>query len=314
MLLAATFLQSPNARLFPIVHAQPPANSASLRPSKYWGMFTGSSGDVEIDVGRPGIAVRVEIPREFLNGVVYGENDTHFIQSDIRNDYYYYSLVDESRHWTYGWRGNPSDGPCYKPKFTMYDANAPWCLEIWDYLNGTFRSFTPPKFIRFISLNAPAAAGIYNFTLYVANRTNSIGYPDFVNAWNKTIAIPVSLSDNPASIFGYVCDADNPSFCQTILTKGVVYATNNSTGQVARAYVNSTTGFFNVTGLSPGTYYLQGSAGIFNVTCSTGTCPVAYSLSDPPPPWGNSVETSYITVQRGSAVGVTLRLHRAPKV
>ena len=314
LLLGAAFLQLPNVTLISVVHAQPPANSASLRPSRYWGMFAGSSGDVEIDVGRPGIAVRVEIPRELLNGVVYGENDTHFIQSDIRNDYYYYSLVDESRHWTYGWRGNASDGPCYKPKFTMYDPNAPWCLEIWNYLNGTFRTFTPPKFIRFISLNAPVAAGTYNFTLYVANRTNSIGYPDFVNAWNKTIPVPVSLSDNPASIYGYICDADNPSFCQTISTKGVVYATNNSTGQVARAYVNQTNGFFNVTGLSPGTYYLQGSAGIFNVACSTGTCPVAYSLSDPPPPWGNNLETSYVTVQRGSAVGVTLRLHRAPQI
>lgn len=283
-------------------------------------MFTGTSGDVEIDINHPGIAVRVEIPREFLSGVVYGENDTHFVQSDIRNDYYYYSLVDESRHWTYGWQGKPSDGPCYKPNFTIYDPNAPWCLEIWNYLNGTFLNFTPPKFVRLVSLNAPSVAGKYNFTIYVANQTNSIGYPDFVHAWNTTIQVPVSFSDNPASITGVICDADNPSFfCQTILAKGVVYATNNSTGQIARAYVNSATGFFNITGLSPGSYYLQGSAGVWNVTCSTGMCPVAYSLSDPPwvcnsDPFEQGSCNGYLTVQRGSVVTTQVELHRAPQI
>lgn len=319
MLIAVTLVQLPGYETASIVHAQP-TNSASLRPSKYWGMFTGSSGDVEIDINHPGIAVRIEIPREFLVGVAFGENDTHFVQSDIRNDYYYYSLVDESRHWTYGWQGKPSDGPCYKPKFTIYDPNAPWCLEIWNYLNGTFLNFTPPKFIRLVSLNAPSIAGKYNFTLYVANQTNSIGYPDFVHAWNTTIQVPVSLSDNPASITGVICDADNPSFyCQTILAKGVVYAVNNSTGQIARAYVNSTTGSFNVTGLSPGTYYLQGSAGVWNVTCSTVMCPVAYSLSDPPwvcnnDPFQQGSCNGYVTVQRGSTIATQVRLHRAPQI
>ena len=322
MLLAATLLELPSTQLISIVPAQP-TNSASLRPSKYWGMFTGSSGDVEIDIDRPGIAAHVEIPREFLVGVAFGENDTHFVQSDIRNDYYYYSLVDESRHWTYGWRGNPSDGPCYKPKFTIYDPNAPWCLEIWNYLNGTFLNFTPPKFIRLTSLTAPRIAGKYNFTLYVATRTNSLGYPDFVNAWNTTIQVPVSLSDNPASITGDICDADNPSLsCVTtpIKARGVVYAINNSTGQIARAYVNSTTGDFNVTGLSPGTYYLQGSAGVWNVTCATGTCPVAYSLSDPPwicnnDPFQQGSCNGYVTVQRGEHRPYgDLKLHRTPQI
>lgn len=319
MLIAATLVQLPGSEFPPIVHAQP-ANSASIRPSKYWGMFTGSSGDVEIDIDRPGIAVRVEIPREFLIGVAFGENDTHFVQSDIRNDYYYYSLVDESRHWTYGWQGKPSDGPCYKPKFTIYDPNAPWCLEIWNYLNGTFLNFTPPKFIRLVSLNAPRIAGNYNFTLYVANQTNSIGYPDFVNAWNTTIPVPVSLSDNPANIHGVICDADSGNACQTILAKGVVYAVNNSTGQIARAYVDPRTGLFNITGLSPGTYYLQGSAGVWNVSCSTGTCPVAYSLSDPPwicnndPLQQGSCNDYVRNLQRGSTVGVRVMLHRAPQI
>ena len=319
VLIAMTLVQLPAYETAPIVRAQP-ANSASLRPSKYWGMFTGTSGDVEIDIDHPGIAVRLEIPREFLVGVAFGENDTHFVQSDIRNDYYYYNLVDEARHWTYGWQGKPSDGPCFKPKFTIYDPNAPWCLEIWNYLNGTFLNFTPPKFVRLVSLNAPSIAGKYNFTLFVANQTNSIGYPDFVHAWNTTIQVPVSLSDNPASITGTICDADNPAFyCQTILAKGVVYAVNNSTGQTARAYVNSTTGTFNVTGLSPGTYYLQGSAGVWNVSCSTGTCPVAYSLSDPPwvcnnDPFQQGSCNGYVAVQRGSQVAMQVKLHRAPQI
>jgi len=319
MLLAAILPQSSINQSMPIVHAQP-AVSDSLRPSKYWGVFTGSSGDVEIDIDHPGIAARVEIPREFLAGVVFGENDTHFVQSDIRNDYYYYSLVDEAKHWTYGWQGKPSDGPCFKPKFTIYDPNAPWCLEIWNYLNGTFLTFTPPKFIRLVSLNSPSIAGNYNFTLYVANQTNSIGYPDFVNAWNTTIQVPVSLSDNPGSISGTICDADNPSlFCQTIQARGVVYAINNSTGQIARAYVNATTGRFNVTGLSPGLYYLEGSAGVWNVSCSSGECPVAYSLSDPP--WVCNSDPSqqgscnaYVAVSRGSVVGMQVKLHRAPQI
>ncbi|HUO41329.1 MAG TPA: carboxypeptidase-like regulatory domain-containing protein [Methylomirabilota bacterium] len=316
----STFLpQSPTHQPIPIVHAQPAA-SDTLRPSKYWGVFTGSSGDVEIDIDHPGIAARLEIPREFLAGVVFGENDTHFVQSDIRNDYYYYSLVDEARHWTYGWQGKPSDGPCYKPKFTIYDPNAPWCLEIWNYLNGTFLTFTPPKFIRLVSLNSPTIAGKYNFTLYVANRTNSIGYPDFVNAWNTTIQVPVSLSDNPGSITGTICDADNPSlFCQTIQARGVVYAINNSTGEIARAYVNATTGRFNVTGLSPGRYYLRGSAGVWNVSCSAGLCPVAYSLSDPPwicnsDPFQQGSCNDYVTITRGSVVGTQVKLHRAPQI
>jgi hypothetical protein len=280
--------------LIPVAHAQPPFNSASIRPSKYWGLFVQSSGDVEIDVNRAGIAARVEIPREFLNGVVSGENDTHFVQSDIRNDYYYYSLVDEARHWTY----NQTDGPCYKPDFTIYDPNAPWCLEIWNYLNGTFHTFTAPKVIRFVSLKAPSAAGIYNFTLYVAS-TNSTGYPDFVHAWRKTLQVPVSLSDNPASITGAICDADDPSLaCTLIRTKGVVYATNRATSQVAKAYVNETTGAFNVTGLSPGDYNLQASAGIFKG--------IAYSLSDP---------LQVLGLQRGVVMSIgLLPLHRAPQV
>ena len=58
---------------------------------------------------------------------------------------------------------------------------------------------------------------------------------------------------------------------------------------------------------------------VFNVTCSTGTCPVAYSLSDPPwicnnDPFQQGTCNGYVTVQRGSAFVGQLKLHRAPQV
>ena len=286
---------------------------ASIAPSQVWGALFGTSGDVEIDLNRTGIAVRVEIPREFLAGVVYVENDTHFIESNIRNDYYYYSVVDESQHWTYDWQGycvhtapacvegepyanytQVSDGPCFKTNFSMRDPNAPWCVEIWNYLNGTFLNFTssPPKFIRFLNLNAPSVAGIYNFTVSVADHTNSIGYPDFVNAtngaWSTTLFVPVSMQNDPASISGTICDLYFSPSCPPILgTKGIAYA-QNSIGQiVARSYVNETTGQFNITGLAPGSYQILASAGFdraYNTTysqgsyCATGTYCVSVLL------------------------------------
>ena len=285
-----------------LVRAAVSTGVGSIAPSTNWGVFFGTSGDVQININRTGIAVRVEIPREFLQGVISGENDTHFIQSDIRNDYYYYSVVDESNYWTYAWRGMPSDGACFKPNFSLRDPNAPWCVEIWNYLNGTFLNFTPPKFIRFRNLSAPAVAGIYNFTLFVANTTNSIGYPDFVHAWNTTLFVPVSMSDDPASITGAICDADvaPPLGCGPILNdKGVVYATNVNTGQIARAFVDQTTGRFNLTGLAPGSYVVQASAGLHNG--------LAYSESSP--------QASPIQVSYGGHTDVgAIQLHRAPQV
>jgi len=296
--------QIPN-NVLPTVRAQAVSRSATIAPSTNWGPFFGTSGDVQIDINRTGIAVRVEIPREFLQGVVTGENDTHFIQTDITNDYYYYNVVDESNHWTYNSTNvnAPSmDGPCVKPLFSLRDPNAPWCVEIWDYLNGTFHHFASPKFVRFLGLSAPGVAGIYNFTLFVANSTNGIGYPDFVHAWNSTLFVPVSMSDDPASITGTICDADvvPPPPCQAILhDKGVVYAKNVNTQQIARAFVNQTTGQFNVTGLAPGSYVVQASAGLVDG--------VAYSLSDP--------QVTPITVRNGDhTVIAPLYLHRAPQV
>lgn len=313
LLLALTF-QLPNPELLPPVQAQPNQNIATISPSTYWGPFFGTRGDVQVDVNRTGIAVRVEIPREFLGGVVSGENDTHFIQSNIRNDYYYYNVIDEAEHWSYGWRGNSSDAPCFKPQFSIYDPNAPWCVEIWNYLNNTFLNFTPPKFVRFVHLRAPPIAGIYNFTVFVANITDSFGRPDFVHAWNTTLFVPVSMNDNPASIAGTICDADNHTgldICSAhpIMAKGVVYARNVKTNQMARAYVNATTGFFNLTGLAPGTYEVRGSAGIFNG--------VAYSLSrtdcSPPGSDGCYVQAQLLNKGETRSIG-NLRLKRAPQV
>jgi hypothetical protein len=285
--------------IMPAVDAPAPPNDAALAPSHFWGPFFGTSGDVQVDVNRKGIAVRVEIPREFLYGVITNENDTHFIVSDIRNDYYYYSVVDESTHWSYNRKGTDSDAPCFKPSFTIHDPNAPWCVEIWNFLNGTFLNFSPPKFIRFIRLNAPRIAGVYNFTLFVADHTNALGLPDFVHAWNKTFFVPVSMSDNPASIYGSICDDDNSTHtCPTIFDKGVVYARNVNTGQIARAYVNETTGKFNVTGLAPGDYEMRGSAGVFNR--------VAFSFSPP---------LTVLNLNRGNSLNIDkLHLKRAPQV
>jgi len=306
LLIISSLIPLSQPNFIPKVRAEVIDDSVgSVAPVRYWGPFSGTRGDVQININRTGIAVRVEVPREFLEGVIANENDTRFIQSDIRNDYYYYAVWDEARHWSYDWNRTESDAPCFKPNFSLHDANAPWCVEIWNNINGTFLTFTPPKFVRFVDLNAPTIAGVYNFTLYVANKTNRFGYPDFVHAWNTTLFVPVSMVDNPASISGFICDNDDPSLvCPPIIgAKGIVYATNvdqNSpwAGRVARAYVNQTTGRFNLTGLAPGSYEIRGAAGVVNG--------IAYSVSNP---------TSPQPVQRGSTVGlVQVRLLRAPQV
>lgn len=45
-------------------------------------LLFGSSGNLKVDIPKPGIAVRIEIPREFL-GSVSSENDTSFITSNV---------------------------------------------------------------------------------------------------------------------------------------------------------------------------------------------------------------------------------------
>ena len=301
--------------MLPIARAQPSSSVGTVAPSTYPLLF-GSSGNVEIDIPKPGIAVRIEIPRDFLQTGDFSlqENDTHLITSNIRNDYYYYNLVDESKHWTYDWKGtnstgepHPSDGPCFKPNFSYYDSNAPYCLEIWNYLNYpvfkqpnttvnycalknqsyVFNCFTPPKFVLLHGLSSPRLAGLYNFTLFIANRTNTLGYPDFVHAWNTTLFVPASMAYNAGFLTGNVCDAGTgqafvPGLnCNgPIRGKGIVYAmqcpasgscTVSTARIVARAYVDQTLcklgvncGRFNLTGLAPGSYLIEGSAGVDN--------------------------------------------------
>ena len=339
----------------PFVRAQASSSIGSIAPSTYPLLF-GSSGSVRIDIPKPGIAVRIEVPREFLQGVVSGENDTHFITSNIRNDYYYYNLVDESRHWTYDWRGTNSTGPCFKPNFSYYDANAPYCLEIWNYLNYpafkqpnpnvdycadknedqyVFNCFTAPKFVLFNNLASPTLAGLYNFTLFIANRTNTLGYPDFVHAYNTTLFVPVSMAYNAGFISGNICDgigmAGTALSCVgPIRGKGIVYAMKclsspcsikNAT-IVARAYVDqslcqvssSSCGRFNLTGLAPGSYLVEGSAGLdqpltYSLTPLAST-PIAYSLT----PYGYPTpQPLVVSANQGSSI-LPLALRRAPLV
>jgi hypothetical protein len=366
----------------PFVRAQPSSSIGSIVPSKYPLLF-GSSGNVEIDIPKPGIAVRIEIPREFLAGVVSGENDTHFITSNIRNDYYYYNVVDESKHWTYDWRGNSSDGPCFKPTFSYYDTNAPYCVEIWNYLSAPVNSTgssilkqpalntslssnqkpnystlvgvdycqtpnldkfvfacfsTSPnrsdpnaKFVLLHNLASPTLAGLYNFTLFIANRTNWLGYPDFVHAYNTTLFVPVSMAYNAGAIAGNICDGVGMvgtalSCAGPIRGKGIVYAKSNSTGQiVARAYVNQTLcqvsvtlcGSFKLTGLAPGVYQVEGSAGLdqpltYSLTPLAST-PIAYSLT--PLGYPNPLIGGVVIVGSNSLRTIgNLPLRRAPLV
>jgi hypothetical protein len=292
-------------------------------------IFVGGSGNVKISIIQPGIAVRIEIPRWFLP--YWRENDTSFIESNIRNDYYYTSVIDESQHWSYDWRGNVSDGPCYKPGFSLHDPNAPYCVEIWNYLNApslkepdptvnycqtslkyVFTCFSPPKFVLFRNLQAPAIAGVYNFTVSIAYRTNALGYPDFVNAWNTYQLVPVSMTYNPEAIKGQIVD----SFTETrILAKGLVIARQcfQTLGGVclqygpvvARAFVNPTDGTYTLTGLDPGPnqspllYTLQASAGSFDGVAYALSSPTALAPVQPSDGGGNN------TIQLNRAVQLT---------
>ena len=331
----------------PAAHAQASSSVGTIKPTSYPLLF-GSSGNVEIDIPKPGIAVRIEIPRDFLQigGVSVAENDTSFVTSNIRNDYFYYSLVDESKHWTYDWKGtnragepHPSDGPCYKPNFSYYDSNAPYCLEIWNYLNYpnfkqpnstvnycalptqryVFNCFSAPKFVLLHGLSSPTLAGVYNFTLFVANRTNTLDYPDFVHAWNSTLYVPVSMAYNAGSISGYICDAGSgpPSCVNRIRGEGIVYALQCPAGNpcsstapiVARAYVNQSLcqpnfaqcGLFDLTGLAPGSYLVEGSAGVdrgvaYSLTLLGYPSPSTVSVS------ANEVTTTPLPLRRSPLV------------
>ena len=243
------------------------AKSASVTPSKYWGIFSGTTGDITFKIEQSGIAVRIQVPREFLRGVVSGENDTSFVTSTITNDYFLYSVIDESLHYPYLSYG-PDPGkicpytPYYVPNASQYDRNAPYFVEIHSR-NAThyitfYASPSIPQYIYMTNLRAPATAGLYQFPIYIAKNTAANGLAYFPMNATEVVSVQVSIGTDPCSVSGYIRDS---STSVIIKTKGVVYATEVNTGARARAFVNSTTGFYNLTGLYAGTYELEASAG-----------------------------------------------------
>ncbi|MEM3678198.1 MAG: hypothetical protein QW176_08660 [Candidatus Bathyarchaeia archaeon] len=226
---------------------RPGYSEASASPSKDWGVFFDTRGAIKVNITEPGVAVRLEVPREFMPW--RAENDTSFIKSDISDDYYYYKVVDQSEHYP-------------------YDGNAPYTVEVWHppvYGPGCVRTwinFTPPRYILLEDLEAPAIAGIYNLTVYIAPNMGDDGTPNFPSKPNKILKIPVSMREDSGWISGYIVDETAHEY---IRAKGVVFAVHKS-GAMARAYVNSTTGFFNLTGLYEGDYTLTASAGYFPLT------------------------------------------------
>jgi len=230
-----------------------------ISPSQGWGIFAGTRGDLEVTVDRPGIAVRIEVPREFLNG--RRENDTSFLSSDISSDYYYYSVIDQSLHYS-----RYRDAPGYKPNFPPYDPNAPYTVEVWSH-NGTgFVRFSPPRHVWMKGISAPPVAGRYEFLVYVAEGTceNSC-LPLFPVDPTRRLTITVSLGPQPCSIKGFIIDplTDPP---RAITAKGVVYAFDKERNLVARSFVDNNTGFFEICGLREGEYRLEASAGYWNNT------------------------------------------------
>jgi len=222
----------------PYVHGNPAA--ASVTPSKNWGIFVGTLGNLNFTINQTGIAVRIRMPRDFVMPAPFQwpENLTTFLSSTITNDYFYYVVKDEST-------------------IAPYDPEAPIRVEVH---NPGYASFTPPQYIFMNELQAPGIAGTYNFTIYIATALTPAGEPDFPSTPTETVSIPVSMREDPSSITGYIREYSALG-APPIRAKGIVYATETTTGARARAYVNPNTGFFNITGLYTGSYELEASAG-----------------------------------------------------
>ncbi len=248
-LLAVALTTSLILDLLPVTNV---VAEAEIKPSnpKGWGMFFGTTGDIRIDITESAVAVRIEMPREFRPGTA--ENDTSFVESNISNDYYYYSVIDQSQYYP-------------------YDVNAPYTIDIWNpplYLTpectGKFYNFTAPKFVRLMELTAPEISGIYNFTVRIAKNMGSDGRPIFPDLPNKVLQIPVSMREDPARIWGNV--TDRITGLDITNAKGVVYAVEINTGRIGRGFVAPGSSGFNITGLYAGTYRLEGSVGYFSGT------------------------------------------------
>ncbi|MCW4032434.1 MAG: hypothetical protein NWF08_03470 [Candidatus Bathyarchaeota archaeon] len=215
---------------------------AQMTPSESWGIFFGTEGDIEFTINHSGLAVRIMVPREFLDG--YSENGTFFLNSTIIDDRYYYRVLDGLIHY---------------PRRDYYPYNS-YTIEIY---SPEYSIFNPPQKIFMKDITAPQFAGDYTFTIYTANALNSSGLPDFSTAIVENVTLPVSMREDPSSVSGYIFD--NSDFCN-IAAEGIVYAREMNNGSLARAYVNSTTGFFNITGLYEGVYNLTASAGYCSAT------------------------------------------------
>jgi len=227
-----------------LFHARPVYGNqpAVMRPSR-WPVFVGTTGDIEVNVTVPGLAVKIEMPREFLP--VISENDTSFVWSTITEDYWYYNVTDTSQHFP-------------------YDPNAPWYVIVWSW---NLTGFTPPQIVRFKNMVAPTLAGLYNVTIYVSTSLSSELKPIFPTTPTKVMTILVSGSRDWATVYGYLIDPEFMPRGIVVRTKGAVYALNAQTKErQARALINFTTGFFNLTGLRPGSYSFEASAGYFPTT------------------------------------------------
>lgn len=228
----------------------PVFGETNIKPSKNTSIFFNTVGDIRITIEEPGVAIKIFTPREFLRG--RSENETSFVFSDISNDYYYYSVKDLSLHYP-------------------YNENAPYSIEIWNppkYTSptcvGKYYNFTAPKFVLMEELKAPNIAGLYNFSLFIAqnmvlDKWNRL-VPDFPENPSTVLQVHVNMREDSGHIYGYIWDGgiDN-----AIKTKGVVYAIEETSGVKGRAFVNRMTGFFNITGLYEGSYRIEGSAGLF---------------------------------------------------
>ena len=268
------------------------SGEASISPSNPlgWGMFFGTTGDIRIDITESCWAVRIEVPREFLEGT--SENDTSFVESNISNDYFYYSVIDQSQYYP-------------------YDNNAPYTVEIWNpprYLTpectGLFYNFTAPKYVLLKSLVAPGISGIYNFTVWLAQNRGLDGKPIFPADPSKILQIPVSMREDPASISGYVCETAEYGSVG-IRAKGIVYAIEVTTGKIGRGFVNPETGFFNITGLYKGDYRLEGSAGISSET-GYAYAPTTYPMTVPRGKGENTPLISDFPLNRGCIINGTI--------
>ena len=238
MLFTIANLAAVALNMTPVVHSNPAA--AWVTPSKNWGIFVGTLGNLNFTINQTGIAVRIRMPRDFLMPAPFQwpENLTTFLSSTITNDYFYYVVKDEST-------------------IAPYDPEAPIRVEVH---NPGYAPFASPQYIFMNELQAPGIAGTYNFTIYIATTLTPTGEPDFPSTPTETVSIPVSMREDPSSVTGYIREYSALG-APPIRAKGIVYATETTTGARARAYVNPNTGFFNITGLYTGTYELEASAG-----------------------------------------------------